>query len=354
MKSPVRAAVCFAVAGLLALCAAGAAAAQTPPQDNPASAVSLKRVLVVASSADPQAGQLVVLEKLHLQNDGAGPYVPSRWEESALRFRFPAGAQRITLDMGPPGAALAPSGEALVLAAPLPAGEQSLVVSYTLPYATTGGAGTLRVGHSLAMPVESWALLAPAVDGLVVQPLTPGLVAAEPVFIGGQRYLVLENARLAAGAELVYEYRGLPAAGTAGAGWPGTAPAPTAPAPGDTLSESALLVASGLILAGGLVYALGRGAPAAAGQPPSPARSGRALRAGRARLVDLAARFDAGELSRETYQVARWRLKAQLASLAQACPPGTAEPAEQPPLAERLRPAGRRRPPAAAGGGWPP
>jgi hypothetical protein len=294
---------------------AQAATADPPP-------VHLKRALVMVSGVDPQAGQLAILEKLTLQNAGDTPYEPARWEDSAARFGVPAGARNVSIAMGPPGAQLVAAGGAAgaaagaatanqyALAAPLPPGEHSLVLSYALAYGSS--AGTARVTSRLAMPAEAVQVLVPAAPGVSLLPLGGAFAAATPIDMGGQKYLLLEGKQLAAGVEIGYELRGLPAAG-AGTGT-GGAPRPAALTPPYAgLPEGTLLVTSTIVLAVALVYGLARGAaraPALSG-----ATAARAWRTGHEALQSLEAQHAAGVVTADTYHVSRLKLKAQLAAL---------------------------------------
>ena len=261
---PITAAALF----LLLLLVAGAlpAGAQTTP------AVSLTRLVVVATGADPDTGTLQVMEKLLLRNDSGAPYQPDRPETSALKIAVPAGARDVTLESGPSDtteATLARAGQAYTLTSPLPPGQQTLVVSYALPYTARPGAATLRISHPLAMPAGAVQVMVPAVAEVQVR-ATRGLAAAEPLTMGSQRYNVLEATSLDSGAGFDFVLSGLPT----GAAAPDRGATSVAFA---TLPDGALLAATGAVLAAGLLYGLWR-TPALSVAPAAPAAPQRGRR----------------------------------------------------------------------------
>ncbi|HEU5315203.1 MAG TPA: hypothetical protein VFX49_03780 [Chloroflexota bacterium] len=211
-----------------------------------ARAVSLKRAVLVVTGTDPVVGQVLLMEKLLLQNAAAEPYQPARWEESVVRVRVPKQAVDVSIDSGPPGADFVrvPTEEGVyAFAAPLPPGEQSIVISYALPYS----GATSRIAYAPAMPAQGVQVLLPAAAGPDLQSASRALKRGTDLTIGSQRYLLLEGSQLAAGADAAFELRGLPVAQTA---QPGRA------LPGGALAELPLVITASLLLAGALVYGL--------------------------------------------------------------------------------------------------
>lgn len=238
------------VSGALLLLVAGNALLSTPAvaQDATQAGIRLKRSLVVVTGADPASGQVLVMEKLLLQNDTGAPYQPARWEDSAVRIRLPQTAIDPSLDAGPPGADFVPvPGQegTFALAAPLPPGEQSLAVSYAIPYS----AASVKIGYRPPMPAEMVQVLLPAAAGPELRPVGRALRPGQELALGSQKYLVLEGTQLAAGADASFELRRLPS--------PAAQPGGRA-LPGTSLAEAPLVATAALLLGAALLYGLVR------------------------------------------------------------------------------------------------
>lgn len=295
---------------LLGATAATAGAQETSRAVGSSDEVRLARGTVIIAGIDPHEGQLAVLEMLVLQNGGEAPYLPARWEESAIRIAVPAGTQDVTIASGPAGAQLVPVTGGYALASPLPPGEHTLVVSYRLGYgvdrAAGGGTATLTLAKTLPLAARRFQMLVPDIPGLDVRPL--GLVqeAAESAVVGGQRYHVLVGRELPAGADASVELRGLPVL-------PQT-PGPAAPVGVPERLDGAVLLLMAALLGAGLVYGRRYRSPAAI--LAQPGRIG--LAEGLAALQRVELEHAAGRLGNADYEVARVSLKARLAWLARS------------------------------------
>ena len=170
--------------------------------------ISVTSYSMVIPVVDAESRVIGVLAAVNFVNSGDKVYLPDLTDPNLtgfnlLRFNLPVGYQELTVESDLPSGNVMEIGTGFAISNPVPPGEYSMVISYSVPFED----GELSYPMRLPFGAETVSIMLPEASGEITG---LGLTRSEVVTIGDGRYVRYDGSNYERRAELGVVISGLP------------------------------------------------------------------------------------------------------------------------------------------------